>query len=241
MIIFPAIDIKDGQCVRLVQGRKETKKVYSPDPVEVACEWEKQGAQWLHIVDLDGAFSGVPVNSGIVRKLAGAVSIPFQVGGGIRNRKAVRGYLDIGASRVVIGTKAVEEPSLIRELIDEFGPERIVLGLDARQGMVAIQGWERTTGVPARDLASAMRKLGVKWVVYTDVMRDGMMEGPNYQGLEEMAQVEGIKLVASGGISDLEDVKKLAGIPGVEGVIIGKALYEGRIRLPEAIKIASGL
>ncbi|MEQ8175033.1 MAG: 1-(5-phosphoribosyl)-5-[(5-phosphoribosylamino)methylideneamino]imidazole-4-carboxamide isomerase [Syntrophomonadaceae bacterium] len=241
MIIYPAIDLKEGQCVRLVQGRAEDKTVYSQNPAQVARGFEEQGATFLHVVDLDGAFEGRPANLAAIRAIAGAISIPFQVGGGLRTRENVLTLLQAGANRVIIGTRAVKSPKFIAELIEEFGPERIVLGVDARDGMVATEGWVETSTLKATELGRRMMEIGVINAVYTDVSRDGLLQGPNLDSIREMAIGTGLKIIASGGVSSLENIRQLREMEalGVSGAIIGKALYEGKIILSEALREAN--
>lgn len=241
MIIYPAIDLKEGQCVRLVQGRAEAKTVYSQNPARVARGFEEQGAVFLHVVDLDGAFEGRPANLEAIRAIAGAISIPFQVGGGLRTRENVLELLQAGANRVIIGTRAVKSPEFMAELIAEFGPERIVLGVDARNGMVATEGWVETSTLKAAELGRRMKKLGIINAVYTDVSRDGLLQGPNLDSIREMALETGLKIIASGGVSSMENIRQLRGMEelGVSGAIIGKALYEGKIILSEALREAN--
>ncbi len=238
MLIFPAVDIKDGCCVRLKQGRKEEMTIYSSDPVNVARQWEKQGAEWVHVVDLDGAFSGVPRNREIIKEMVRCLSIPVQLGGGIRSLEAARDYLHSGVSRIIIGTGALGDRGLLTDLLEEFSPEQVMVGIDARDGMVAIKGWEDVTAVGALDLALEMKDLGIIRTVYTDISRDGVLQGPNIPAIREMAARTGLAVIASGGVSTLEDIAELREIPGVEGAIVGKALYEGRITLDEAIRAA---
>ncbi len=241
MIIYPAIDLKEGQCVRLVQGRAEAKTVYSQNPARVARGFEEQGAVFLHVVDLDGAFEGRPANLEAIRAIAGAISIPFQVGGGLRTRENVLELLQAGANRVIIGTRAVKSPEFMAELIAEFGPERIVLGVDARNGMVATEGWVETSTLKAAELGRRMKELGIINAVYTDVSRDGLLQGPNLDSIREMALETGLKIIASGGVSSMENIRQLRGMEelGVSGAIIGKALYEGKIILSEALREAN--
>ena len=236
MLIFPAVDIKDGCCVRLKQGRKEEMTVYSPDPVNVARQWERQGAEWLHVVDLDGAFSGVPRNREIVKEMVRRLSIPIQLGGGIRSPEVAREYLELGVSRIIIGTSALGDRGLLTGLLEEFSPEQVIVGIDARDGMVAIKGWEDVTAVGALDLAFQMKDLGIIRTVYTDISRDGVLQGPNIPAIRNMAESTGLAVIASGGVSTVEDIAALREIPGVEGAIVGKALYEGRITLDEALQ-----
>lgn len=241
MTIYPAIDLKDGQCVRLVQGKVENKTVYSSSPAEVARRFQKQGARWLHIVDLDGAFTGKPANLQAIEAIADAVSIPFQVGGGLRSISDIERLLQAGANRVIIGTRAVDGPDFVKELLDEFGDQQIVLGLDVRDGQVAVQGWIETVGLTAIELGLQMRDLGIRTAVYTDVSRDGLLSGPNMEATREVAIKTGLSVIASGGVSSVEHIKALSDMEpdGVVGAIIGKALYDGKITLPEALK-ASG-
>lgn len=241
MTIYPAIDLKDGQCVRLVQGRVSNQTVYSSAPADVARRFQQQGARWLHIVDLDGAFSGKPANLQAIEAIADAITIPFQVGGGLRKISDVEQLLQAGASRVIIGTRAVEGPDFIKQLLDEFGNERIILGLDARDGKVAVQGWVETVELTAVDLGQQMKQLGIKTAIYTDVSRDGLMAGPNLEAIRQVALNTGLSIIASGGISSLEHIEALRDMEadGVVGAIIGKALYEGRITVAQALEAAN--
>lgn len=235
MIIFPAVDIKEGKSVRLVQGRRDQQTVYGDDPVEMALRWEREGAEWLHVVDLDGAFSGVPRNKEIISQMASRLSIPMQLGGGIRDLETAGSYLDLGVARIVVGTRAASDPDFVAELLDAFGPERIVVGIDARSGLVTVRGWEENTGLKALELAERIKRLGVQRAVYTDVSRDGLLEGPNFEAIGDMAGHSGLLVIASGGVTTVEDLQRLAVIPGVEGAIIGKALYENKITLEAAL------
>lgn len=240
MIIYPAIDLKDGQCVRLVQGRKEDKTVYSDTPSTQALAFQEQGAQYLHVVDLDGAFEGGPRNLQAIKEIAAAIKIPFQVGGGLRTRADVERLLAIGASRVIIGTRAVQSAGFIEELLGHFGPEKIVLGIDARESMVAIEGWVEKSSLRALEFGLSMRQLGIETAVFTDVSRDGLLQGPNLVSIEEMVRYSGLKIIASGGVSSVENIKALKKMEplGVSGAIIGKALYEGKISLGAALAVA---
>jgi phosphoribosylformimino-5-aminoimidazole carboxamide ribotide isomerase len=222
----------------LVQGKKEEVTVYGTDPAGMAREWERQGAQWVHVVDLDGAFSGVPCNREIIRAMVENLSIPFQLGGGIRDFETARGYLELGVSRVIIGTGALDNRLLVASLLEEFGSERIIVGIDARDGMVAVRGWEDVTTVTALEMAREMRTLGVKRTIYTDISRDGVLQGPNIPAIRAMVEGTGLTVIASGGVSTIEDIVNLRGISGVEGAIVGKALYEGRLTLGDALKAA---
>ncbi len=235
MLIFPAVDIKGGRCVRLVQGRKEQETVYGHNPAAQASEWEKQGAEWVHVVDLDGAFSGVPKNREIIKEMVASLNIPVQLGGGIRDFKVARGYLELGVTRIIIGTGALNDSGLVESLLEEYGPERIVVGIDARDGMVAIKGWEDVTTVTALNLALKMKRLGIKRMIYTDISRDGLLQGPNLQAIRAMAEGTELSVIAAGGVSTVQDILNLRDIKGVEGAIVGKALYEGRLSLEEAL------
>ncbi|MGI6412914.1 MAG: 1-(5-phosphoribosyl)-5-[(5-phosphoribosylamino)methylideneamino]imidazole-4-carboxamide isomerase [Syntrophomonadaceae bacterium] len=240
MIIYPAIDLKDGECVRLVQGSADNKTVYSNRPGDVAYSFEMQGASFLHIVDLDGAFTGVQKNLNAIKEIADKISIPFQVGGGLRTMEDVHRIMSLGAQRVIIGTRALKSEGFINELLDTFGPERIILGLDAKNGYVVTHGWVSTSEVTAVDLGLRMRKMGIQTAVFTDVSRDGVLKGPNLQLIEEIAIKTGLAVIASGGVSTLDnikDLKKLKAV-GVTGAIIGKALYDRKLDLREAIREA---
>jgi len=240
MIIYPAIDLKDGQCVRLVQGRAEDKTVYSDSPEKAAAAFARMGAGYLHVVDLDGAFSGSPKNAAAIAAIAAAVNIPFQVGGGLRSMDDVKMMLELGAARVIIGTKAVKSPDFLKELLEQFGTEKIVLGIDARDGMAAVEGWVQTSSISAVQLGRDMKKIGAELCVYTDISRDGLLSGPNLQAIREMAEQTGLKIIASGGVSSLENINDLKALEksGVAGAIIGKALYDGKIDLTEALAAA---
>jgi phosphoribosylformimino-5-aminoimidazole carboxamide ribotide isomerase len=237
MIIIPAIDLKEGRCVRLLQGRKEDETVYSDDPAAVARRWQDEGATYLHLVDLDGAFEGGSRNLGAITRILEAVAIPVELGGGIRSLDAVSRLLSLGLDRVILGTVAVRQPEVVRAAVERFGPDRIVVGIDAKGGRVAVKGWVETTEVGAVDLALRMKALGVRRVVYTDIATDGMLAGPNVEATGALARTTDLKVIASGGISSLDDLRKVATLEpfGVEGVIVGKALYEGRVGLREAI------
>lgn len=240
MIIYPAIDLKDGQCVRLVQGKKENKTVYSDTPGKLAASFQAQGAEYLHVVDLDGAFEGNPRNLAAIKEIATSITIPFQVGGGLRSLENVAQILNMGASRVIIGTRAVKNPEFIKELLESYGPDKIVLGIDAREGMVAIEGWVEKSSLQALEFGKTMQTMGVKTAIFTDVSRDGLLQGPNLPSIKEMALGSGLKIIASGGVSSPENIKALKEMEnmGVSGAIIGKALYEGRISLSEALNAA---
>ncbi len=234
MQLYPAIDMKNGQCVRLRQGAFADMTVYSDAPEKMALHWQEQGATFLHLVDLDGALAGRSVNEPVIRRIAQTVSIPIQIGGGIRSREAAERMLSLGIRRVIIGTKAVENPEFLKELVSEFGSEAIVAGIDARDGMAATQGWEQTSSVKALDLALLMKDYGIRHIVYTDISRDGMLSGPNVEATRLMTAETGIDIIASGGVSGMEDLENLYR-EGIQGAIIGKALYENRVDLKEAV------
>jgi len=233
MQLYPAIDIKGGKCVRLTQGLFDNVKVYSDTPSDMAKLWVSQGATFLHLVDLDGALAGRSVNEPVIRAIAESVDVPIQIGGGIRSREAIKAMLDMGISRVIIGTKAVENPQFIQEMVAEFGPERIVVGVDAKDGMVAIEGWEKVSHLSASELCQQMKGFGVRHIVYTDISRDGMLTGPNVAATKKLTEETGLDIIASGGVSSMEDLQNLFD-QGIHGAIIGKALYEKRVDLKEA-------
>ncbi|XOZ33181.1 1-(5-phosphoribosyl)-5-[(5-phosphoribosylamino)methylideneamino]imidazole-4-carboxamide isomerase [Halomonadaceae bacterium KBTZ08] len=236
MLIIPAIDLKDGECVRLRQGRMEDSTVFSRDPVEVAGRWVEAGARRLHLVDLNGAFEGKPVNGDIINAIARHYpGLPIQIGGGIRSREVVEAYLDAGVQWVIIGTQAVREPDFVTAMCHAH-PGRIIVGLDARDGMVATEGWAETSSVAATTLAQRFANDGVDAIVYTDIARDGMMEGVNVDATRRLAESTSIPVIASGGVSSMADVRALAGVAdsGISGAITGRAIYEGTLDLAEA-------
>lgn len=235
MEILPAIDLLEGRCVRLYQGDYEQSQVFSEDPVEVAKSWVDQGANWLHLVDLDGAKTGKPVNLDPISRIVNAIDVPVQVGGGIRDRNRVTQLLDLGVNRVIMGTVAIENPELVTQLCQEF-PQQIVIGIDARDGKVATRGWLETSEIEAIDLAQRMPDAAA--IVYTDIHRDGTLEGPNIPMLREMAQAIEVPVIASGGVSSVTDLLSLLALEpvGVNSVIVGRALYTGDVDLKEAIR-----
>ncbi|MBQ9118933.1 MAG: 1-(5-phosphoribosyl)-5-[Lachnospiraceae bacterium] len=235
MKLFPAIDIKNGQCVRLRQGQFHDVEVYSHIPACVAESFEQQGASYIHIVDLDGALVGHSMNEEVIKEIVARVSIPVQVGGGIRTIKDIETKLNLGVDRVIIGTKAVENPQFVKEAIMRFGADRIVVGIDAKNGMVATDGWEKVSNFNAVQLALQMKELGVQTIVYTDISKDGMLQGPNIEHTEKMVTATGLNIIASGGVSSMKDLDDLNSI-SVYGAIMGKAIYEKRIDLAEAVK-----
>ncbi len=238
MIIIPAVDIKDGRCVRLLQGRKDAETIYSDDPVQMAKKWESQGAELIHVIDLDGAFQQHPQNSDAIKKTVEQLDIPVQVGGGIRNEKTIRQYIEIGVERVIIGTEAIKNPKLVKKACKAF-PEQIVVAIDARRGMVAVEGWTQTTPMKAIDLAKRFEDCGVAAINFTDIDRDGMQTGPNIEETRRIAEAISIPVIASGGVSSIDDIKNLLPLNavGITGIIIGKALYSGSLDLKEAIAL----
>jgi len=239
MLVIPAIDLKDGRCVRLLQGKKEAVTTYSNDPASMARTWESSGAKLLHIVDLDGAFSGSQKNFDAIVKIRKAVKIPMQVGGGIRNVGNVLNLFSAGIDRIIIGTAAIEDPEFLTYLCSTYSG-RVLIGIDAKKGMVAIKGWEEVTSFTARDLAKRLEMAGAAGIIYTDISRDGMMTGPNIEATREMVENVTIPVIASGGVSNIEDIKNLGKIKDLWGVITGKAIYSGSLNLKEAIKITAG-
>lgn len=236
MLVIPAIDLKDGQCVRLRQGRMDDSTVFSSDPVDIAGRWVEQGARRLHLVDLNGAFAGKPVNGDIVQRIAKAFpNLPIQIGGGIRSQEIIEAYLAAGVQYVIIGTKAVKEPEFVTEMCKRF-PGHIIVGLDAKDGMVAIDGWAEVTSVTAVELAKRFRDDGVDSIVYTDISRDGMMQGVNVEATVALAQQSGLPVIASGGVTDMRDIEALAKVAdqGIAGAITGRAIYEGTLDLRTA-------
>lgn len=238
MLVIPAIDLKEGKCVRLEQGLMDKDTVFNDDPASQALEWQAEGAELLHIVDLDGAFAGEPKNRSAIEAIIKAIAIPAQLGGGIRDIATIEAYLGLGLSRVIIGTAAQRNPELVREACAKF-PGRIVVGIDAKNGMVAVQGWAEVTDVTAVDLAKRFEGFGVSAIIYTDISRDGMLQGPNIEATRALAEAVAIPVIASGGVSSLKDIENLLAIEqsGVTGVITGKAVYTGAIRLAEAIAL----
>lgn len=240
MIVIPAVDIKGGRCVRLFQGKMDAETVFSDDPAAMAERWENEGAQMIHVVDLDGAVRQSPQNLGPIRSILRRVKVPVQVGGGIRDLDTLKMYAGLGVARIVIGSAAVNQPSLVIDACREF-PGKIVLGIDAREGRVATEGWTSTTGILAVELAKRFEGCGVAAINFTDIHRDGTQMGPNIEAVRAFARAVTIPVVASGGVSTIEDIRALVDIQefGVTGVITGKALYDGTLNLAEAIAVAS--
>ncbi len=240
MEVIPAVDLMDGKCVRLSQGKFDQVTVFADNPVEMALKWESEGASRLHVVDLNGSRVGAPAETDTIRRITASVNIPVQVGGGIRHLESARLLLDLGVDRVIIGTSAALDPELSGAIFEELG-DHAVLGVDARDGQVAVKGWEETTSEEAVAFAVRMQKLGARRVIYTDISRDGMMQGANIEAMRRMAVALDIPVIASGGVTSLEDIRRLRDIEidGVEGAILGKALYLGVLSLPEAIAEAA--
>jgi phosphoribosylformimino-5-aminoimidazole carboxamide ribotide isomerase len=239
MILYPAIDLKDGQAVRLVHGDMDRSTVFNDDPAAQARSFVEAGCDWLHLVDLNGAFAGQPVNAAPVEAILASCKVPAQLGGGIRDMKTIETWLDKGLARVILGTVAVENPALVREAAKHF-PGQVAVGIDARGGKVATKGWAEETDVEATDLARSFEDAGVAALIYTDIMRDGAMGGPNIPATEALARAVSIPVIASGGVSSLADLKALKATGVIEGAISGRALYDGAIDLPEALKALRG-
>ena len=235
MEIIPAIDLKDGRCVRLFQGDFNQETVFSDDPLAMAQSWQDQGSQRLHVVDLDGAIRGKPVHLEIISSIVKTLDIPVQVGGGIRDLSSAEAWIEVGVERVVIGTAAVRDPDMVQEVCRKLGSEKIVVSVDAKNGLVALQGWQESSSVTVLDLASQMAKLGVVRLLYTDIARDGALTGPDLVTNARLTSETDLAIQASGGVSSLEDLRRLLRT-GVEGVIIGRALYTGAVSLPNALE-----
>ena len=238
MQLYPAIDIRKGRCVRLVHGKKDRETVYADSPLEVALRWKSQGATYLHVVDLDGAFTGNSGNVSSVVDILEQADIPVQLGGGLRTPKAVEDWLGLGVRRVIIGTAAVKNPDIVEQMVDQWGPERIVVGIDAKGGQVAVEGWTSGGFCSSIKLAIAMSEVGVRTVVYTDIDRDGTMNGLNTVSTARLARDSGLRVIASGGVATMDDLERASQTvgDGLEGVVLGKSLYEGTIDLSEALK-----
>jgi phosphoribosylformimino-5-aminoimidazole carboxamide ribotide isomerase len=241
MIIYPAIDLRRGRCVRLVQGDPRAETVVGDDPAAVARRWVSLGAAWLHVVNLDGAFGEEgSANAAALHAILAVAGVPVQFGGGLRSMAGIEAALALGVARVVVGTAALADPDLLRQALDRLGSERVAAGIDARDGIVATHGWQQTSGVSALDLARRMQALGVTRVVYTDIGRDGTLTGVNAAACAALAQAAGLAVIASGGVATLDDIRRVKAVEadGVEGVIVGKALYAGQVDLVQALEIA---
>ncbi|WP_196240248.1 1-(5-phosphoribosyl)-5-[(5-phosphoribosylamino)methylideneamino]imidazole-4-carboxamide isomerase [Alsobacter soli] len=238
VILFPAIDLKEGRCVRLVQGDMAMATIFNEDPASQAAEFEAQGFEWLHLVDLDGAFAGRPVNAQAVEGILSRVKLPVQLGGGIRDMRTVEGWLGRGVKRIIIGTAAVKDPAFVREAARRF-PGQIAVGIDARDGRVAVEGWARLSEMSAEDLGRSFEDAGVAAIIYTDIARDGILTGLNIEATLGLARAVGIPVIASGGLASIEDVKRLLqpDCAVLEGAISGRALYDGRLDAAEALRL----
>ena len=236
MIIFPAIDLRGGKCVRLIQGDFDKETVYSDDPQATALKWQNMGAKFLHVVDLDGARKGSPQNLDAIKKILSAIKIPIEVGGGIRTLNDAEKLLNLGVRRVILGSVAVENISLVEEAVKKFG-DKIVVGIDARDGLVAVHGWEKSSAVKANELAKKIVAAGVKTIIYTDISKDGMLSGVNAEIFSELQKFSGAEVIASGGVKSIEDIRALKAAK-IAGVIVGKAIYTGALDLKSAIEIA---
>jgi phosphoribosylformimino-5-aminoimidazole carboxamide ribotide isomerase len=239
MIVIPAIDLIDGQCVRLFQGKREAVTTYSNDPGSMAKRWESFGAKLIHIVDLDGAFTGNQANLDAIRKIRQSVQIPLQVGGGIRNMGSITRLFSLGIERVIFGTAAIEDPEFVKSSCSKY-PGRVLIGIDAKDGMVAVKGWKEVTSFNVRDIAGRLAVAGAAGIIYTDIARDGTLSGPNVKAVQKMVESVNVPVIAAGGVSNIEDIKNLLLIKNLWGVITGKAIYSGTLDLKEAIKFVNG-
>ena len=234
MIIYPAIDLKGGKCVRLQQGDMQKATVYGEDPAAVAASFEQKGAKWLHVVDLDGAFAGESVNLTAIAAILGKVNMPVQLGGGIRSMQQLDRLMKLGISRAILGTAALRDEDFLGQAVEKYG-NKIAVGIDARDGRVAVKGWAEESSVSPLDLARKVGSLGVRTIIYTDISRDGMLSGPNFEATEQLIRETGLEVIVSGGVADISHVEKAKGI-NAYGIIIGKALYTGAVKLEEAVK-----
>ena len=239
MIIFPAIDLRDGKCVRLLRGDFAKETVYSSNPEDVALRWVREGAEYLHVVDLDGALAGKPQNTEVIKKILSSVQIPIEAGGGIRTLETIENTLELGVKRVILGSVAVQNRSLVKEACQRYR-DRVVVGIDAKDGITAIDGWGVSGGIPAVELAKELASFGLKTIIYTDISRDGTLSGVNIEATSKLAIESGVDIIASGGVKSLEDIHALKKreVDGIVGVIAGKSIYEGTLSLSEAIAAA---
>ena len=239
MIIYPAIDIRGGRCVRLTEGRFDAETVFADDPAEMALKWAGLGAEFLHLVDLDGALAGEGKNVPVIERILKSVNIPVQLGGGIRNLATIEKLLELGVSRLILGSAAVKNPELVKEACKKY-PGHIAVGIDAKKGEVAIEGWGQGSGVAATELAKKMASFGVETIIYTDISRDGMLSGVNVEATAALARACGVPIIASGGVASLDDIRRVKAVEGdgVQGCIIGKAIYTGAVDLKEALALA---
>ena len=239
MIIYPAIDIRGGRCVRLTEGRFDAETVFADDPAEMALKWAGMGAEFLHLVDLDGALAGEGKNVPVIERILQSVNIPVQLGGGIRNLETIEKLLALGVTRLILGSAAVKNPQLVEEACKKY-PGHIAVGIDAKNGDVAIEGWGKGSGVAATELAKKMAAYGVETIIYTDISRDGMLSGVNVEATAALARACGVPIIASGGVASIEDIRRVKAVEadGVQGCIIGKAIYTGAVDLKEALALA---
>ena len=239
MIIYPAIDIRGGRCVRLTEGRFDAETVFADDPAEMALKWAGMGAEFLHLVDLDGALAGEGKNMPVIERILQSVNIPVQLGGGIRNLETIEKLLSLGVTRLILGSAAVKNPQLVEEACKKY-PGHIAVGIDAKNGEVAIEGWGKGSGVAATELAKQMAAYGVETIIYTDISRDGMLSGVNVEATAALARACGVPVIASGGVASIEDIRRVKAVEadGVQGCIIGKAIYTGAVDLKEALALA---
>jgi len=239
MIVIPAIDILGGKVARLKRGDFKFEKRYDGAPLDFAKKWEEQGAEWIHVVDLDGAKTGVFSNIKLIGSIASSVKASIELGGGLRDRETVKKALDAGISRVIIGTRAIEK-NFVKELMEEFGPEKVIVGVDSREDKISVAGWTKTVDININDFLVELEGLGVRTIVFTDILKDGMLSGPNFAALDKVLGATGMNVIASGGVSSTDDILKLKKMEpkGVTGCIVGKALYEGMLELREAIELA---
>ena len=239
MIIYPAIDIRGGRCVRLTEGRFDAETVFADDPAQMALKWAGLGAEFLHLVDLDGALAGEGKNVPVIERILKSVNIPVQLGGGIRNLATIEKLLDLGVTRLILGSAAVKNPELVQEACKKY-PGHIAVGIDAKNGEVAIEGWGQGSGVAATELAKKMASFGVETIIYTDISRDGMLSGVNVEATAALARACGVPIIASGGVASLDDIRRVKAVEGdgVQGCIIGKAIYTGAVDLKEALALA---
>lgn len=240
MIVFPAIDLRGGRCVRLCQGRAGEERVFFDDPLVAARRWAREGATWLHVVNLDGAFQQDSPNLKVLERIIEEVESPVQFGGGLRSLADVEQVLAMGVSRAILGTVAVKAPALMAETVARFGAERITVSVDARNGQVLTHGWRQASAINALELGLRARWMGLERLIYTDVSRDGMLTGVNLQATRDLARRTGLKVIAAGGVASLDDIRRLRGEKGIEGVIVGRALYSGALSLSEAIEVGKG-
>ncbi|AIF42316.1 1-(5-phosphoribosyl)-5-[(5-phosphoribosylamino)methylideneamino]imidazole-4-carboxamide isomerase [Virgibacillus sp. SK37] len=233
MILFPAIDLKDGKCVRLTQGDYNKEKIYSDSPVSIAEQWQQAGGEFIHIVDLDGAKTGESINKPVIEEIAKTIAVPIQVGGGIRSLSTIETYINAGVQRVIIGTAAIHDKGFLREAVTQYG-NRVAVSIDARNGYAATNGWTETSKVQAVDLIKELEEIGIQTIIYTDILKDGMLQGPNFDELEAINKVTSTNIIASGGVTTKEDINRLKDLQ-LYGAIIGKALYDGSLSLEDLV------